>query len=322
MRVLHLTHAENWFSQHFAYVCSLLGIEGETLVNPYFDHGQAGYPEVKAHDYFRLNPDKREYFLSFDRILTSYSPGWCKLFLRDWEKPVSVWFVDHFDNHITNTEYNKLLHEARLKPNLKFAAFCKQDKVYAQNKLGTNFPLEVLPSFFYTYGLDSRVKVPCGEDKFFLVGRNNEKIFGNQLDALKIPIYKHVWALGPPDLRGVLGIIHMTYGAGYRSLYENLAIDNVYFLPSENLLRQLWPGFWWDNHDEFLNGQWDFSHNEWYRKEYQQFFVYFSSFEELKAIANSPNLKSLIQEKKQNIRAYKRDNQEKLVQQWREFLGA
>lgn len=292
-----------------------LGLEGETFYKSISNMNAAKADAIwKAHS---------EYFNSFDAVFVSHLATWSRVFLQNgWKKPLYVWFFFRFDHDVDDRhEYYKLLKETRLQPNVKFIAATEQDRVYVQNILG-DFPVKII-SPFVCVNNEVKTKISCDENTFFLVGKHNETLFTNKLDSFKISTYKHNWTTSVPDLRGVRGVIHMPYVYATASLYENLALENIYFLPDESLLKTLindyrgGSGYFWDSHGE----KGDFSQTEWYREENKNLFVYYSSFEELKEMSDSPNLKSLIEDKKHNLCIINQQRLAETRKKWAEVFG-
>jgi hypothetical protein len=314
MRILNLTHSPCWFDDHFQYLLAQTGHTGETSYR-----SEGNFNADKAN---RMWKEYESYFNSFDAILVSHLSTWCRPFLQNnWKKPLFIWFFFRFDHDIDDTSaYYDLLRDARNhRQNVKIFAATEYDRQYAQNRLG-EFPIEIVHPLICINN-ENKTKIPCGEDTFFLLGKHNESLFVNRLNELGIPTYRHNWEASVPDLRGVRGIIHIPYVYATRSLIENLALENVYFLPSQSFLRTLRraDNFFWDGGmiGESLG---DFSLAEWYNEEHKNLFVYFNSFEDLKQISDSPHLKSLIEEKKRNIREFNQRYNEEALRKWKDIL--
>jgi len=318
MNILHLTHCTEWFQDHFDFVCKQLGHTGETQQISDF-----GLTAAKADVLWAANAD---YYNSFDAVFVSHLATLSRIFLQnDWKKPLFIWLCfrfDHFDpaNSVDREIYRKLIKQARLKPNVKFFAASEHDRLYTQRTLG-DFPVEIVPPFVYVNN-ENKVKVPC-ENTFYLVNKHNELLptlfektsLKEKLTALGIPIYAHTWTAGAPDLRGVQGVIHVPYTYLTRGLMENLALENVYFLPDLNYMKQLMVqrGFFWDVHN---SNPGETRLSEWYREDNKNLFVFFSSLEHLKEISNSSHLKEWIEDRKQNIRAFNQRHNVEAREKW------
>lgn len=318
MRILHMTHCREWFADHFDHICYELGHTGETKQIADF-----GLTAEKANELWKSNID---YFNSFDMVFVSHLATLSRIFLQNnWRKPLRIWHCfrfDHFDpnNRLDRLAYQKLIQESIKRPNVKHAAAAEHDRLHTQKTL-KNFPLDIVAPFVYINN-DGKVQIPC-KDKLFVVSKHNETLFMDlklKLDELKIPAYKHRWQDGPPDIRGVSGIVHLPYTYLTRNLMENLALENVFFIPTLGFFQELLskPGYFWDVHMREPNQD---CLSEWYKPEHEKLFIQFSSFENLKSIIESPYIGDLLADRKKNIRAFNWQHNSKVREQWREFLS-
>ena len=55
-----------------------------------------------------------------------------------------------------------------------------------------DFPLEIVTPFLHVNN-DEKKPIPCGEDKFYLVGKHNESLILEALQNLQIPLYHQEW---------------------------------------------------------------------------------------------------------------------------------
>jgi hypothetical protein len=302
MRILHVTGNIDWWPYHFEQLCQRLGHTGET----FHLYGEAGMRHLElttaaANDVWNRNKD---YFNSFDAVFVSHLANGAQIFLQNnWPKPLYIWFYFRFDHCAPEpARYYALLREAANKPNVKMFAATEQDRIYVQTRLG-QIPLDIVPPLSV---VDSSIKaaIPCGTDKFFLGGKHNDTMQKGNLEALGIPLYHHPWG-AQPDCRGVRGILHFPYVNMTKTMSENLAIENVYFLPDDalfNHFRRTVPTYFWDGHVEIT--ELDFRRTAWYNDVGRKLFVYYSSFEELKRLSDSPDFVSMLAEKKAAIREH------------------
>jgi hypothetical protein len=313
MKILNLTHSEFWLPGHFKYTLRQTGHTGETMFRPIYN--------MNAQTANALWQEHKDYFDTFDAIFVSHLSTWSRVFLQNnWTKPLYIWLFFRFDFDIDDREaYNNLLREAVNKPNVKIFAATETDRVYAEQKL--NFSIPIIKPFICINN-DCKTAIACGADTFYLVGKHNESLHADKLAELGVPTYRQDWTASIPDLRGVRGVIHLPYVYATRSFIENLAIENVYFLPSAyflNILRRH-PSYFWDGtivQDHFKG---DYSLTEWYSPEHTSLFVYFDSFEELRDLSLSTYLPETITRKKNNIREFVAKQNEKALQEWTELL--
>jgi hypothetical protein len=313
MKILNLTHSEFWLPGHFKYMLRQTGHTGETMFLPV-----ANMNAQKADVIWTKYED---YFWTFDTIFVSHLSSWSRVFLQNnWTKPLYVWLFFRFDFDIDDPAvYYDLLQQARnSRHNVRFFAATETDRVYAEEKL--QFAIPVIKPFICINN-ELKTAIPCDSDTFYLIGKHNESLFVHEMQELGIPIYQQDWTSSIPDLRGVLGVIHLPYVFATRSFIENLALGNVYFLPTErflNVLRRS-PGYFWDSTlSQDHHG--DYHLTEWYSQEHNQLFVYFDSFEELRDLSKSPGLKDTIAEKKRAIRQFVERQNNRALREWTELL--
>jgi hypothetical protein len=317
MRILNITHSPYWFPDHFTYLLTQTGHTGETWY-----HSEGNFSAETAN---RIWNEQKDYFNQFDAVLVSHTASWCRVFLQNnWTKPLFVWFFFRFDHDVPDLNaYYDLLINATIMPNVKFFAATEYDRRYAHNRLivPEHFPLEIVTPFL-TVNNEDKTPIPCHEDKFYLVGKHNESLIMPKLQKLGVPFYHQSWETCVPDLRTARGIVHIPYVFATRSLIENIASENVYFLPDQVLLGEIQrdvPGFFWDGGMPG-EGYGDFSLSEWYNNAYPDLFVYYSSFEELKGLSDGVALPHIIANKKKMIREFKSQHYEKTLRQWKELL--
>jgi hypothetical protein len=309
MKILHVTYNPAWFQDHFEYLCRELGHEGETQQISDMNAGPFNAPVAD-----RLWEQHQDYYDTFDAVYVSHVANLSRIFLQnDWKKPLYIWLCFRFDYGVGDLRaFHSLIKEARNRPNVKFFAASEHDRLYIQRALG-EFPVEIVPPMVYINN-EGKVQIRCGHERFFVMSKHNETQFmdlQSELDRAAVPTYKHGWSIGPPDLRGVRGIIHIPYTFLTRSLYENLAIGNVFFLPTEEFMRTRInrPGFFWDVPNAIPE---EVALSEWYREEHKPLFVYFSTFQELKHISDD-----LISEKKDNILRFIMKHNPETLEKWR-----
>jgi len=116
---------------------------------------------------------------------------------------------------------------------------------------------------------------------------------------------------GAQDLLGIKGIIHIPYAWSNLALFENWAIGNIYFIPSQSFLmelRELGEFFWSPPFDKKL-----ITSSEWYLPEHGDLFMYFNNWSHLVELAND---KHLIKEKKIKIKIFSEYHNKKILNQW------
>lgn len=303
MNIVHVTHNPDWFHYHFTVLCRELGHAGETFHRPFYD-----MDEAVANSSWR---DNVTYLKQFDAGFVSHLATWSRMFLQNnWDKPLFVWLYFRFDHGVSDcARYYALLRQASKAGSIKLFAATESDKLYAQKRLGIEINI-VPPVLCVNNG--SKTKIPITNDQFFMVGKANEALLRSRVT---VPVYHHKWADADPDLRGIRGIVHFPYAPNPRSLWENLALGNVYFLPDLSLFQKLRraPEYFWDSYGEDSFG---FSKTVWYNEDSTKLFVHYASFEELQALADSPSLPELLAEKRANIQAHVKTHNLAALKAW------
>ncbi len=314
MRVLHIKTNPPWFDEHFDVMCEKLGITGETqgIYEPHFT-------EEKANEYW---VKYREYYLSFDAIFISHTAPPVRIFLQNgWTKPLYCWFWQSFDMDVPDKpRYNQLLLDAvKNKPNVKFFSVEEHELRHAKRMLGQDFPAPVVPPFIF---VKNETKVPTPhEGKLVITPKANETRYMNlnqKMAELGIPVYCHPReTAGAPDWRGIKAIIHVPYCSTPRSLYENLALENVYIVPSQAFFQSMrcHPDFWYGT----CAAQ-DISISQWWSQDHQGLFIYFDNFEHLKEIVDDKIFSSLLKMYKLNIRMYNEKHNREALVKWKEIF--
>jgi hypothetical protein len=333
LKIIHVCSDAHWFQEHFEYLLGVTGHTGETLMeNPHTLAVKMGKPpgNISIKEWGNVWTLYADYFDSFDAAFVSIVDAWALPFLlNNWTKPLYIWLSFKHDADILGeewSEYNAILRAAKQKPNVKFLALNDMDRHYIQmpSKLGPDFSVDLAPPFWFK-NMAGKEKKPIVQNKLYVYGRHNENLVLPNLIKEGIDFYRHEWNQGAIDLTGIKGMIHFPYQAHPRSFYENMALTNIYFLPTVNFQKDLIlegcrknDGYFWDNFGELWH---NFHKTEWYKPEHAQFFVYFSSFRELKQISELANLDAMIEEKKRNLKAFAERHNLDALKKWKEILS-
>jgi hypothetical protein len=161
-------------------------------------------------------------------------------------------------------------------------------------------------------------------DKFFIYNRGtkieNYRIFLDNLN-IKYDIYgeNHERFKDQHHICEYTGIIHMPYQTNIQSLYENLAYNIIYFIPSKQFIFELINNDWyyWEekNKSEEIKIN-SILLSEWYLPENETLFIYFDNWEQLKEKTNIIN----IAEKKALIQKHMEQNQLYNINSWGKIL--
>lgn len=263
----------------------------------------------------------KDYFKTFDLILTSDTTPLSRIFLQNHSKiPLVIWVCNRFDYadygsldcNFPDFEYYNLLQNATRKSNVKIMGYTPFENCYAKMK-GVDIGEEVIkPVGFFKAVENIQTSIPphiVKHETFFIPPYHNDKILPDQLDKLQIPYYKGRYS-GREDLKDFKGVIHIPYAWSNLALFENWDTGLVYFIPSKKFLLQLKNSinFFWSPpfKEDFLEC------SEWYNPKYKSYFVYFDSWKDLKQKITDTDykkIKSRVQQfmvfqKKQTIEAW------------------
>ena len=161
-------------------------------------------------------------------------------------------------------------------------------------------------------------------DKFFIYNRGtkieNYRIYLDNLN-IKYDIYgeNHQRFKDHYHICEYTGIIHMPYQTNIQSLYENLAYNIIYFIPSKQFMFELINNHWyyWEEKNKskeiLINS---ILLSEWYLPENEDLFIYFDNWNQITEKINSIN----IAEKKALIQKHMEQNQLYNINSWENIL--
>jgi len=300
MKLLHISYHKGCI-EDFNYVAKKLNVE----VDNFFVFKKFSYNigEKRANDLYNQYKD---YFDSFDVILTSDTAPLSRIFLQNNFKKLIIWICNRFDYAEMSTndcefpdiKYYELFKNAITLPNVKIASYTEFEHIYANKK---GIPLSDFTIKPIGNNLWGDISISSGDDTFFIPDYHNDTIFMNLKQKcidLGINVYQGRYN-GPNDLKKFKGIIHIPYAWSNLALFENLQNNLIYFIPSKCFLLELskMSNFWWQNCN-YLEKYIEYS--EWYHKDYEECFVYFDSWEDLVykiKSTNFDNKKQLIKDR-------------------------
>ena len=161
-------------------------------------------------------------------------------------------------------------------------------------------------------------------DKFFIYNRGtkieNYRIYLDNLN-IKYDIYGENYQRFKDHYHicEYIGIIHMPYQTNIQSLYENLAYNIIYFIPSKQFMFELINNNWYYWEETTKSEEIKINSillSEWYLPENEELFVYFDNWEQLKEKMVFIN----IAEKKALIQKHMEQNQLHNINSWKKIL--
>ena len=135
----------------------------------------------------------------------------------------------------------------------------------------------------------------------------------SQLDLLGIKNFCGKYS-GPLDLMQYKAVVHIPYAWSNLALFEAFHLGIVYFIPSPSFLNKISQGknFFWS--PPFISSAFHLS--EWYCHEYNDLFIYFNSWDDLKLKINQTNFG----EWKKKLIAHSKIHTEQTLNSWKKIL--
>jgi len=283
-------------------------------------------------DVYNINPRRadrvwqknKEFFCSFDLIITSDTAPLSRIFLQNnCPVPLIVWVCNRFDYASSrgrefpfpDKEYYDIIRHATKNPNVRFVSYTPYEHIYAKRKgidIGTH---TIKPVGKKDEGKKIESSVPSSihnNETFLLFPRldaNKTRSAINECSKRSISVWSGKYD-GPDDLKSFKGVIFFPYAYSNIALFENLQRGVVHFVPTKRFLLQL--GYVWDTSLR-TNLEWC----EWYMPEYQDAFVFFDSWDDLKNKTQSTDYQALRQH---TIIPLGEKHRYTTLQQWQELI--
>lgn len=320
MKILHLTHHSGCQS-NIEYIIKTLGHEITTMPEVYSWNYNIGHKRAEE-----LWNKHKEYFESFDLIITSDTAPLSRIFLQNnYKGKLIIWVSNRFnyfdgatnDCNFPDQEFYDMFKESK---NVKIFSYTKFENEYAK-KYGVYWRNEIIKPCVEIDKVDFVSAFPENINKsevFFIPPYHNDTIFMDlkgKCNQLGIPVYAGRYN-GPLDLLDVKGIIHIPYAWANFALQEQWSMGKVYFIPSKAFLLKLskQSNFWWQDSwalDNLIES------SEWYCPENQSLFMYFNDWNHLKELAQQNDL---IQNKSKQILEFSKQHNIKSLNQWENAL--
>jgi hypothetical protein len=288
MRILHLTHHPGC-EISFEYIAHQLGHE----VNTDYTHRWPGHGGVSLVNQYNITheiakqiwDEKREYFKSFDLIVTSDTAPLSRIFLQNnYTGRLLIWVCNRFDYWYgggqPDKEYYDLIRSAPTRANTKIFGYTLFENIYARTYRNVEIGKGVLkPVCPILNSVEPN-------DEFFVPPYHNDTIFMNlqhKCSELGISAVSRRYN-GLTDLQHFKGIIHIPYAWSTLALFEGWAAGIPYLIPSKDFLLRLsnTGGFWWCDSCGLPSY---IENSEWYTPEHRQLFLYFDSWDQLRNLA-------------------------------------
>lgn len=275
----------------------------------------------RAH---RIWETHKEYFNSFDAILTSDTAPLSRIFLQNgWQKPLIIWVCNRFDYYdgasldgdFPDSEYYALVAAAVHSPNIKIISYTPYEYVYASKK-GVEIGQFTIKPLGSACGQVTESAIPDSivkNETLFIPPRLTEEqkeFLLKQCEEQGIKVYCGNYN-GPGDIKEFKAVLHFPYAFSNLALFENMHNGLFHFVPSlewvDSLLVQREPIC-----SIGIDAPWA----EWYIKENKDLFVYFDSWEDLKNKVEMVDYNA----KKEAILKFLRQHKKETLDGWKEVF--
>ncbi len=313
------------------YVCEKLDLDLETLY--FHDYAADIYrpnrykvTEQRADAWWE---DKKDFYQSFDLIITSDTAALSRIFLQHIDEltpKLIVWICNRFDYAIEgDTKYSRLLSSLAQQKRIKLVPNTEIERIYCKQR-----GVDVIEPTIKPIGHRTRNRqmVPPHaaaymeeadyETGFYIPMYHNETRFMN--------LHRHCSSLGLKTFHGIhrgadslkrfKAIIHIPYAWSTWSFFESLALNVPYLIPTEKFLTELQsrPSFWF---------QTDFDQNllkisEWYCDEHRDFITCFNDWNDLVVKAQNSNWTKT----KEKVSLFSKKHHDQTIKKWKAALTA
>lgn len=312
MKALHLTYHAGC-DRSIKYVAKKLNWQVETQ----YANWNYNISHNLAQEIWNIYKD---FYNSFDLIIVSDTAPLARILLQNnFSKKIIIWVCNRFDysDQATNKcsfpdkEYYKIFKDATRMSNVKIASYTEFEYLYAKKYKNIDIGDLTIKPCCFAENID---QVENNEkDYFFVPPYHNDTIFINLLDkcnSLGINCRSGRYN-GPIELKNIKGMIHIPYAWSNLALFENLFLNNVYFIPSKKLIMEMSDKrnfFWSPPLDKEL-----IEYSEWYNNENKNLFIYFDDWADLKV--KTQNLE-LIKNTKRKIKEFVEVHNNKMINFW------
>lgn len=272
----------------------------------------------------------KEYFNSFDVIVTSDTAPLARIFLQnEWKKPLVIWICNRFDYYdgasldcvFPDQEFYDLFRKAATQKNVTIIGYVAYEHHYAQGRGVNTGSLVIKPcGSLETTFRDGKSAIPANikkEETFVIPPRGGSEYLLSKCNELGIKAYVGNYS-GPYDLKDFKGVIHFPYAWSNLALFENMHLGLVHFVPCPQLLktwfhsnmRSIYPFF-------SLNDVNNLHLSEWYCPEHKDVIVYFDSWEDLKKKIDTTDYVMM----RKKIKAFGKGHKQEMLSRWRNVFN-
>jgi hypothetical protein len=298
MKLLHLSFHRDC-QLEIEYVFKKIGHEITTMK---FDTGYNEineFTQLRAQNFWEKNKD---YFNTFDGIITSYPTSLSRIFLQnDWPKLLIIWVCNRFDCGIQeeymDPGFYNLLRSIKNRKNVYIFGNSFIENIYSTYAKNVDIGNFIIKPLGKTVKTDFMYKTYSDEESnvFYIPPGKNETQLLNvskKLDTLDIQTICERFNENMIELLGYKGVICIPYSWSSIAFFERLQLGIVTFLPTERFLIELFSeGEYWFEPPFNVQQTELLKITEWYAQEHRDFMVYFDSWNDLKMKIQNTNYK-------------------------------
>ena len=319
MKLLHLTFHRGC-ELEIEYVFKKLGHEITAMK---FDTGYNEineFTQLRAQNFWEKNKD---YFNTFDGIITSYPTSLSRIFLQnDWSKLLIIWVCNRFDYGIQeecmDPGFYNLLRSTKDRKNVYIFGNSFIENIYSTHAKNVDIGNFIIKPLGKTIKTDFMYKTYSDEETnvFYVPPGKNETHLLNlskKLDKLDIQTICERFNENMIELLGYKGVICIPYSWSSIAFFERLQLGIVTFVPSERFLIELFnEGEYWFEPPFNIQQTELLKITEWYAQEHRNFMVYFDSWNDLKIKIKNTNYK----DKTISILNYAKMHEKETLERW------
>lgn len=273
----------------------------------------------------RIYHNNKEYFHSFDCIITSDTAPLSRIFFQNgWRKPLIIWVCNRFNYCVgpgsqggLDAEYYDLFRAAMKMPNVKVVSYTPFEQYFAA-LYGVDIRGPIIKPIGTREGVCEQSQIPAGVQKSETVfiyppfpgcKKEEHDFIVSRCSSLGFNTYSGRYN-GPDDLKDFKGVIYFPYQASNLVFFENIQRGIVQFVPSERFIKELVSAgapiyYWYEPY-----------YCEWYFGVHRDVIIYFDSWEDLREkIAHTDY--AAMQKKICSFAQYHRDE---MLKSWCEVL--
>jgi hypothetical protein len=273
----------------------------------------------------RIYEKNKEYFASFDCIITSDTAPLSRIFLQHgWQKPLIIWVCNRFNYCVgpgsqngLDVEYYDLFRAAMRMPNVKVVSYTPFEHYFAA-LYGVDIRGPIIKPLGTKRGVCEHSIIPERAQKnetifiyppFPGCKKEEHDFIVSKCSFLGFKAYSGKYN-GPDDLNDFKGVVYFPYQASNLVFFENIQREIVQFVPSERFIKELIkagaPIYYW--HEPY--------YCEWYFGVHRDVIIYFDSWDDLREKVARTDYAAM----RKKIRNFAQYHRNETLQNWRDIV--